>query len=275
MDVTLITVFTAGLLTFLAPCVLPIVPAYLSFITGVETGGAVSTTQKQSLRALVPILFFIGGFSLVFIIMGATATALGRFLVDYQQFISKIGGTLVIFFGIHFTNVFLKENFLKLFAGIGLLFIAAFAFEVIGKEDFLTIAGAWTMITAFYLLKIHELLYRQLKTQKSTSANMFSSFIVGLTFGAGWSPCIGPILGSVLLLASKQETVYQGMLFLGIFSAGLGIPFLLAGIFWTGFLKFVRKFGKFFAVVEYGGGLLLIIMGMLLLTGKLALISAM
>lgn len=102
---------------------------------------------------------------------------------------------------------------------------------------------------------------------------MFSAFLVGLTFGAGWSPCIGPVLGAILLLASGQETVYHGMALLALFSVGLGIPFFIAGLFWTGFISFVRKFGKFFAAVEFTGGLILMAMGLLLLTGKLSSIS--
>ncbi|QWR76219.1 cytochrome c biogenesis CcdA family protein [Candidatus Magnetomonas plexicatena] len=274
MDLSLLSVFTAGILAFLAPCVLPIVPAYLSFIAGVE-GGSDSTDIKRNMsKTLIPICFFVLGFSVVFIIMGATATALGRFLVDYQQYINRIGGALVIFFGLHFTNLFLREDFVKLFAGIGLLIAGAFAFEIIGQQDFLTIMGAWAVVFALYFFSAHLLLYRQLKAQNNAAAGMFSSFAVGLTFGAGWSPCIGPILGSVLLLASRQDSVYQGMLFLAVFSLGLGIPFIVAGAFWAGFLNFVRKFGKFFALVEFVGGVLLITLGLLLLTGKLSVLSA-
>lgn len=274
MEFTLITVFTAGMLTFLAPCILPVVPAYLSLITGVESDAAAVAENKLLLKTLIPMLLFVAGFSIVFILMGATATAIGRFLMDYQQYISRIGGALVIYFGLHFTNIFLRDDFLKYFAGIGLLFLTLFAFEILGKDNFILIAGAWALVTALYLLKVHEFLYRQLKTQKSESTSIFSSFIIGLAFGAGWSPCIGPVLGSILLLASKQETMFKGMQYLGVFSAGLGIPFMLAGIFWTGFLKFVRKFGKCFAVVEFTGGILLIVIGGLLLTGKLEMLSS-
>ncbi|MBF0404915.1 MAG: cytochrome c biogenesis protein CcdA [Nitrospirae bacterium] len=274
MEITHISAFTAGIVTFLAPCVLPIVPAYLSFITGVEVGAADTQVKIQPFKSLIPILFFIGGFSLVFIIMGATATALGQLFADYQQIIARLGGAMVIFFGLHFTNLFLREDFIKIFSGAGFLFVTAFCFEMMEKEAFLTVAGAWGFIMALYLFQVHMLLYRQLKAQRSTGASMFSAFIVGLTFGAGWSPCIGPVLGAILLLASRQETVYQGMAFLALFSAGLGIPFFVAGLFWTGFIGFVRKFGKFFAVVEFSGGLLLITMGLLLLTGKLSLISS-
>ncbi|MBF0516883.1 MAG: cytochrome c biogenesis protein CcdA [Nitrospirae bacterium] len=274
MELSHISAFTAGVLSFLAPCVLPIVPAYLSFITGVGADAAGTKAKIQPFKSLIPILFFIGGFSLVFIIMGATATALGRLFMDSQQIISRFGGALVIFFGLHFTNLFLRDDFLKIFSGVGFVFASAFCFEVIEKETFVTVAGAWALITALYLFQVHMLLYRQLKAQKSTGASMFSAFIVGLTFGAGWSPCIGPVLGAILLLASRQDTVYQGMIFLALFSAGMGIPFFIAGLFWTGFIGFVRKFGKFFAVVEFTGGLLLLTMGLLLLTGKLSLISS-
>ncbi|WP_420266776.1 cytochrome c biogenesis CcdA family protein [Candidatus Magnetominusculus dajiuhuensis] len=274
MELTHISAFTAGVVTFLAPCVLPIVPAYLSFITGVGADEPGTQVKVQPFKSLIPVLFFIGGFSLVFIIMGATATALGRLFADSQQVISRIGGATVIFFGLHFTNLFLRDDFLKIFSGAGFLFVTAFCFELMEKETFLMIAGAWAFITALYLFQAHLLLYRQLKAQRNTGASIFSAFIIGLTFGAGWSPCIGPVLGAILLLASRQETVYQGMIFLALFSAGLGIPFFIAGLFWTSFIGFVRKFGKFFAVVEFIGGVLLLTMGLLLLTGKLSLISS-
>ncbi|MCI4624905.1 MAG: cytochrome c biogenesis protein CcdA [Candidatus Magnetoovum sp. WYHC-5] len=274
MDLTLVSVFTAGLLTFFAPCVLPIVPAYLSVITGVQAHGK-SEDEKwsKSLKMAVPVVFFVFGFSFVFVLMGATATAIGTFLIDYQREVSLISGTVVIFFGMHFINVFLSADFWRIYAGCGLFCITLFAFGLIDESLALHLAGAWTLIAAMYLFKVHELLYRQLKSQGTSRSGVMSSFVIGIAFGAGWSPCIGTVLGTVLLLAAKQDTLYQGMLFLALFSLGLGIPFIIAGIFWSGFLRFIRHFGRFFALVELLGGVLLIGLGILLLTGNLELLA--
>ncbi len=275
-NLTIITAFVAGLLSFLAPCVLPIVPAYLSYITGANMGVVQQeqNSPKINLKAVIPVLFFVIGFSTIFILLGASASFIGQFLTDYQEYIAKIGGALVVFFGLHFTNVFLKPEFPRYAFGVGLLFIALFAFGLISQETLFTLAGIWTVVMALYYFNAHLLLYKQLKTQKDSKATILSSFVVGLTFGAGWSPCIGPVLGSILMLAAQEDTIAKGMLLLTAYSIGLGIPFIVAGLLWTGFIKFVSKFSKFFGIVELIGGVLLIVIGILLATGNLSIISS-
>ncbi|MCF6174011.1 MAG: ATP-binding protein, partial [Campylobacteraceae bacterium] len=141
------------------------------------------------------------GFSTVFILMGASASYIGQFFMEYKEYIAKIGGALVVFFGIHFTGLFLKPNFEKLSIGIGLLFVSLYTFGIFSLDTFFVFAGIWAGVMALYYFKLHEFLYRQFKVEKSGKATGLSSFIVGLTFGAGWSPCIGPILGSILMIA--------------------------------------------------------------------------
>jgi len=272
-DITLWTAFIAGILSFVSPCVLPIVPAYLSYITGASANIA-QEESKFNIKAVIPVIFFVLGFSTVFIFMGASASFIGQFFIEYKEYIAKVGGALVVFFGIHFTGLFLRQDFEKVAFAVGLLFVAIYAFKLISLDTFFIFVGIWAIVMAFYYLKFHEFLYRQFKVEKSGKASSISSFIVGLTFGAGWSPCIGPILGSILMIAMNEGTVGKGMLLLGFYSLGLGIPFIFAGVLWTGFLKMVQKFGRFFEVVEVVGGILLVIIGILLATGNLEKISS-
>lgn len=272
-DITLWTAFIAGLLSFVSPCVLPIVPAYLSYITG-ASANVTEGEQKFNIKAVIPVIFFVLGFSTVFILMGASASFIGQFFMEYKMYIAKIGGALVVFFGLHFTGLFLKPNFKELAYAVGLLIVALFTFGLISLDTFYTFAGIWAVVMALYFLKLHEFLYRQFKVEKSGKASSISSFIVGLTFGAGWSPCIGPILGSILMIAMNEGTISKGMLLLAFYSLGLGIPFILAGVLWTGFLNMVKKFGRFFEIVEIVGGVLLIALGLLLATGNLEKISS-
>lgn len=270
MEVTFISAFTAGLLSFLAPCVLPIVPGYLSYLTGVSA----LEEKPEITKTLIPVIFFVLGFSTVFISLGAGASFLGQFLTDNREIIAKIGGGIIVFFGLHFANLLIREDFLKLLSGIGLLVASLFAFEAISFETFKTIAGVWAVVVGLYLLDVHMILYKQVRKQNTFKVGMLGSFLVGLTFGAGWSPCIGPVLGSILLIASQQDSVWEGVKLLSFYSIGLGIPFVFAGLFWHTFMSLVRNFSRFFVVVEYTGGLLLIVMGLLVASGQLAIISS-
>ena len=270
MEVTLLGAFSAGILSFLAPCVLPIVPGYLSYITGVST----QEERRDVLKVLIPVLFFVLGFSTVFILLGAGASFIGQFLSENREVIAKVGGGIIVFFGLHFSNILIREDFLKIFSGFSLLTVSLFLFGIVEWETMRTLAGILAIVGGLYLLNVHMFLYRQMRKQGSAKVGMFSSFIVGLTFGAGWSPCIGPVLGSILLIASQQESVLRGVELLALYSLGLGIPFIIAGVFWGAFLNFVSKFSKFFTAIEYIGGILLIVMGVLVATGQLSIISS-
>ncbi len=270
MEVTLVSAFTAGLLSFLAPCVLPIVPGYLSYITGVNAQEEKAVISKT----LIPVLFFVLGFSTVFISLGAGASFIGQFLTDNREIIAKIGGGVIVFFGLHFSNLLIRQDFLKIFSGLGLLGASLYAFGVLDTETFKALAGVWAVVSGLYLMNVHMLLYRQMRKQGGSKVGMFGSFLVGLTFGAGWSPCIGPVLGSILLIASQQDSVLEGVKLLTLYSVGLGIPFILAGLFWSAFMNFVRNFSRFFTAVEYAGGFLLIVMGILVASGQLSIISS-
>jgi len=269
-EVTFLGAFLAGILAFLSPCVLPLIPAYLSYISGVGVEEIQRENKVVSPRIFFSALLFVIGFSVVFTMLGASASAVGQLLRAYQVEIAKVGGALVIFFGLHFAGLFLRENFLKELLGVQAFITALYLFRMIDRDTFFSLTGALAIVLALYLFRVHEYLYRQFRTEARAKISYIGAFLVGVIFAFGWTPCIGPILGSILFLASQQETVGQGAMLLLTFSAGLGIPFLIAGLVFTLFLGFVRRFGRFFGVVEIVGGLLLITLGVLMVTDKLS-----
>jgi len=223
-DVSLPLAFLAGFLSFLSPCVLPLVPSYVSFITGISfedlTGGA----DKKRIRYLTITnsLSFIFGFSAVFMALGASSSAIGRILFEYQEWIRIIGGILIIVFG---------------------LFVAGFL-----KMDFLM---------------------RDRKMQLSGKPMGYAgTFLVGMTFAAGWTPCIGPILGTILLYASTQGSALSGIKLLAVYSLGLALPFFISSLAINSFLSYSRNLMKYMRVIMIISGLLLILFGIMLLTNR-------
>jgi cytochrome c-type biogenesis protein len=213
--------FLAGLLSFLSPCVLPVVPSYLSYITGI-TGAA--ELQSRRHLALVHATLFVTGFSIIFILLGATATALGRVLNYYQHWLERAGGVLIILFGLYTMGI-LKSG----------------------------------------------LLSREMRFQLGDKPLGFlGSLLAGMAFGAGWTPCIGPILGSILLYitASPDADLSRGIPLMLAYSVGLAIPFLLAALAFEKFALFSKNFRKHLGLVEKVAGVLLILFGLLLVTGQ-------
>ncbi|HET6836881.1 MAG TPA: cytochrome c biogenesis CcdA family protein [Gemmatimonadales bacterium] len=214
----IVVAFTAGLLSFLSPCVLPLVPSYVGFLTGM--------TQPESgvhrRAALGHALLFIIGFSLVFILLGASATALGRALGYYQLWLQRAGGVLIIFFG--------------------LACLGAFSSRLLSGEH-----------------RLHL---------ERKPVGYLGSALVGMAFAAGWTPCIGPILGGILGLAASSADVTRGMLLLAVYSAGLALPFLLAALALEHFLRWFQRFRPFLPWVMRVSGVLLVLVGVLLLTGE-------
>jgi cytochrome c-type biogenesis protein len=213
--------FSAGLFSFLSPCVLPLFPSYLSFITGMSVDRlAGDVTGGARGRVLLHSVTFIAGFTVVFVSLGASFSAAGQFFFGYRDWIRMAGGALIIVFGLYIA---------------GFLKVGIFART------------------------------RQLHI-RSKPAGYIGSFAVGLTFAVGWTPCVGPILGSILTLASNDKTVRQGIALLLAYSAGLGLPFLLSSVALGGFLKFFRKYRPFIPAVERVAGTLLIAVGILVAT---------
>lgn len=216
--------FLAGLLSFLSPCVLPVVPSYLSYVTGIS---GVAELQRRRHLALLHAALFVLGFTLIFVALGATATALGRLLNTYQHWLERIGGLLIVLFGLYCVGA-LRIGFL-------------------GRE------ARWDL--------------------GDKPLGYLGSVLAGLAFGAGWTPCIGPILGSILLYTSSRADFGQGLMMLLAYSLGLAIPFLAAAWALEWFLGWMQRFRKYVRWVERIAGVLLIAFGLLLLTGTFTLLS--
>jgi cytochrome c-type biogenesis protein len=214
--------FGAGLISFLSPCVLPLIPGYVSFISG----NTLNEILEKKKIDLLPLIIFSLGFSFVFIIFGATASFLGQILLQNSQILRSIAGVIIIVFSLQLIGV-LNIKFLN-----------------VEKK--------------FY-------------TKKSN--NIFFVFIVGMAFGFGWTPCIGPILGSILALASTEETIYKAILLLSFYSLGLAIPFILSGYLMQKFLLFSKNFKRNINLVTKGGGIILLITGILILTNQLQVLG--
>ncbi len=214
--------FSAGLLSFVSPCVFPLVPSYITYITGASFKELADAEARSNLRwaALFHSLFFIIGFSLVFILMGASATYLGQLFAQYQYWIMKGGGVLIILLGIHFTGI-INISFLQIEK----------RFEMRKKP--LGYAG---------------------------------SFLVGVVFAAGWTPCIGPILSTILIYASTSKSLATGIRLLTYYSIGLGIPFFLSSLALNSFLSAFHKIKRYMRAINIVSGLFLIGIGILFLT---------
>ncbi|MGO9480359.1 MAG: cytochrome c biogenesis CcdA family protein [Candidatus Kryptoniota bacterium] len=226
-NVNIMTAFVFGIISFISPCVLPIVPGYLSFISGYSFDEMVHSSRSELFRrvTLNSILFIIG-FSLIFVILGASATAAGQFLLQKLDLFSKIAGAILIVFGLHMTGIF-RIKFLN------------------------------------YEKRFHT----------GKKIGPLGSFIAGLAFAFGWTPCIGPVLAGILTIAAQQNTIGKGIMLLSVYSLGLGIPFLVTGLSINAFLAFFRKFSKYIRWVEVAGGAFLIAIGVLIMTNNLTLLS--
>ena len=212
--------FAAGIVSFLSPCVLPLIPGYLSFICGTDLE---NLQKKSKYFILEKSLLFVLGFSIIFILLGASSTFFGSFLLNKSNIFSNVISIIIIIFGLYLLGI-VKFNFLN--------------------NEF-----------KFYISKY--------------SNSFFFPLIVGMGFAFGWTPCIGPILGSILALASLENTLIQGIFLLITYSIGLGIPFVLAGYYMGNFLIFSKKARKFISKIQKISGLILIVTGILILTSKL------
>ena len=216
--------FLAGFLSFLSPCVLPLIPAYFTFITGFSLEELTENRNSEIRKKVVfSTVSFVCGFSMVFILMGASASYLGGLIYNYREIIRIIGGILIILMGVHLTGI-------------------------------IRIPG----------LDVEKRIHMEKKP-----LHFLGVFIIGMAFGAGWSPCIGPLLGSILIIAGSQETVRQGIVLLAIYSAGLALPFIILSVFIHLLLMVIKKASRFLQYVNAAAGILLIIAGLILVTNKL------
>ena len=220
--IELMIAFGAGLISFLSPCVLPLIPGYISFISG-SSLNELLTNKKIN---IIPLILFTLGFSFVFIMFGAAASYLGQVLLQNSQTLRIIAGLVIIIFSLQL---------------IGIINIGFLNFE------------------------------KKIYTKKNN--NIWFSFVIGMAFGFGWTPCIGPILGSILALASTEETILKAIILLSFYSLGLAIPFILSGYLMQRFLMFSKNFKKNINLVSKGGGAILLITGILILTNQLQVLG--
>lgn len=226
VDIGIAIAFTAGILSFLSPCVLPLVPSYLTFVTGMSLEDLEEGVDRRT--TLVHATLFVAGFSSIFILLGASASFLGQFFNYYEQWIARIGGVVIILFGLH-------------------------------------LAGA---------LRITPLLREKRIHLGDKPAGHVGTLAVGMAFGAGWTPCIGPQLGAILTYAATRDTMWAGVGLLTVYSLGLAVPFLLAALALDRFLQTFRRFRGWMPFVEKVAGGLLIVLGLMLLTGRFTVLAA-
>jgi cytochrome c-type biogenesis protein len=226
INVGIAIAFTAGVLSFLSPCVLPLVPSYLTFVTGMSLEDLQEGVNRKA--TFMHSILFVGGFSMIFILLGASASFLGQFFRQYELWIARIGGVVIILLGLHMAGVF-----------------------------------RWNTLMREKRVHLND-----------KPAGYLGTFGVGMAFGAGWTPCIGPILGAILTYSVSQDTMWAGVGLLSVYSAGLAVPFLLSSLALDWFLQAFKRFRHWIPVVEKGSGILLIVLGILLLTGRFTVLSA-
>ena len=219
--------FLAGIISFLSPCVLPLVPGYVSLISGTGVDELRSNEQRVMRRVMLNSITFILGFTVVFIALGAVATSVGQLTRQYYSILTRLAGVIIIIFGLHLTGIF--------------------------------------KIKALYADKrMHEV---------KGGSTAFGAFVVGFAFAFGWTPCIGPILATILAFAASQDTVMRGVMLLAVYSAGLAVPFLLTSLGVDRFLAFYTRFRRHLHTVEVVSGVLLILIGALVLTRHFTVLS--
>ncbi len=223
MGVGVAVAFAAGLLSFLSPCVLPLIPSYVGYLTGMS----VEEVERRRGTAVLHGLWFVAGFSLVFVLLGAAASAVGNLLRDYQVWLGRVGGVLLILFGVYLLGI-LRPAFLM-------------------RERRIELARK--------------------------PLGYFGSGVVGFTFGAAWTPCIGPILGGILTLAATQAGLGRGVALLAVYALGLGVPFLLTALALDRFLVWFQRFRPYIIWVDRIAGAMLIVLGILLVTDSFTLLA--
>lgn len=228
-QIGLLGAFAAGLLSFLSPCVLPLIPSYITYITGLSFADLHDQHPSHKIRrkTLIHSMLFIGGFTTVFVLLGASATLIGGALQQHAEILRKAGGVLIVAFGIHVTG----------------------------------------------LVPIHLLMGEKRINIHRKPAGYLGSFLVGLAFAAGWTPCIGPILASILMVAATEETVARGVMLLLAYSIGLGIPFLLSSLALHRFLLIFNRFKKHIRLFEVITGIFLIVIGIMIYKNYLSVMG--
>ncbi|MDR0454190.1 MAG: cytochrome c biogenesis protein CcdA [Deferribacteraceae bacterium] len=227
---SLLGAFIAGILSFFSPCILPLLPVYLSFITGYALEGG-TEKRKNRWRTIFGTLCFGFGFSVVFILLGATATGIGRIFAEYQLVLTKISGAAVILLGLHVTGI-------------------------------------------IKIMPLYKEKRIRIKTERNAKHRFWQAFLMGFAFSFGWTPCITPVLAGILVLAAQQQSVYKGVILLAFYSAGLWLPFMTAALFTAPVMNILAKRPKIAVRATAAAGVFLIVMGVILLTGRMSGITS-
>lgn len=276
-DVPLAAAFLAGLVSFLSPCVLPLVPGYISMLSGIG--------MEQLRKGEVPTsglfssaLAFVAGFSVVFIGFGASASAVGSFLRQNRALLAPVAGAMILLFGLHLIGALIKLN-LRVGIILGVILVAlgvasllrhAPLFAGLGASHFFSLS-----LIGFFGPALARWLNRDVHLRSTVAKpGIWSGFFLGFAFAFGWTPCIGPILATVLALAAASDTIARGVLLLAVYSAGLAIPFLLTALGIGQFMVFYKNFRKYLHAVELFSGTLLLFVGCLVFVNKLTWLSA-
>ena len=219
-----------GIVSFVSPCILPLIPSYISYITGISFDDLTGpdARKRNIVTTLMHSLAFVAGFTIVFVVLGATASLLGQIMIEYLKAIRIFGGVLMIVLGLFVSDI-IPIPFLQQDAKLRL---------------------------------------------KTRPAGFFGTFLVGIIFAAGWTPCTGPFLAAALMQAAQSETMGTGMVFLTFYSLGIGVPFILSAVAISVFLSSFRKVSRYFHAIKIASGIILIIMGILLITDKWTLLTS-
>ena len=230
-QISLFAAFSAGLLSFVSPCVLPLVPSYLSYITGLSVEKLADVDAREQFRRTIIFnsLLFIAGFSSVFIAFGASASLVGQLLYEYQDIIRKVGGVLIILFGLYLLGLFKAQ----------------------------------------FLMTEHRLI-----SFESRPVGYIGSFLIGTAFAAGWTPCVGPVLGAILAYASTTDSMKDGVILLTTYSAGLGLPFFLTALGVDRFLNYFKQLRVYLGGVSMVSGGVLILVGVMLYADSLVVFTS-
>ncbi len=276
VDATVFTAFVAGLISFLSPCVLPLVPGYISMLSGV---GVEQLRQGEGAKSTLfsSALAFVTGFSAVFIALGASASEVGQFLRHNKASLAPLAGAMILLFGLHLVG-WLTKIPIKVGMAIGGALLVAGAAAKFAPDS---LAG-WAEPRQLFALSViflagpflsqwlnRDVHFRHLGGQPG----VVGGFLMGFAFAFGWTPCIGPIFAAVLVIAAARETVWQGIFLLAVYSAGLAVPFLLTALGVSRFLGFYQRFRKHLHAVEVTSGVLLLLVGALVFTNRFTWLS--
>ena len=287
MQISILAAFVAGLISFLSPCVLPLVPGYISMLSGIGVE-QLRRGEKPRGSLIASSFAFVMGFSVVFVAFGASASAVGQFLLQNRNLLAPFAGAIIVLFGLHLIGLLGR---IPVRAGLiigALLALAGLAVWMRMGDDAPRLFGPAQLISVSLIFLVGPMLTRWLnrdvhfrnlggQTDQNPSAGPFagvaSGFLLGFAFAFGWTPCIGPILAGVLAMAATTDTVSRGVFMLAVYSAGLAIPFLLTALGINQFLGFYQRFRRHLHVVEVGSGVLLLAIGCLIFVNRLTLLS--